>query len=246
MSEKLQFIGPSWDSSPHIVAGFSLVNAQSDSAVGLDLGINTQTPLERASENRSIFLKTLGLDDESFAFARQVHGVDVAIVEKPGLIESVDGLVTNKTDLALGILVADCAAVLISDPENGVIGAFHAGWRGAVGGILYNGVQKMRELGANSMDVWVSPCIGTAAFEVGDDVAAQFPSEFVKREGFLKPHIDLKAYVLHQLLEVGIPSDRISIDNRCTFENEVFYSFRRQKDKSGRMMAVICRKSISS
>jgi polyphenol oxidase len=246
MSEILQFIGPNWESSPSIVAGFSLVNAQYESAVGLDLGINTQTPLERTSENRSLFLKTLGLDEKGFAFARQVHGIDVAIVKKSGLIESVDGLITNKPDLALGILVADCAAVLISDSENGVIGAFHAGWRGAVGGILSNGIQKMRDLGAKSMDVWVSPCIGTAAFEVGDEVAAQFPSEFVKNEGFSKPHIDLKAYVLHQLLDEGIQSDRISIDNRCTFENEEFYSFRRQKDKSGRMMAVICRKSISS
>jgi YfiH family protein len=246
MSEKLQYIGPNWDSSAHIITGFSLLNAHDESNVGLDLGINTQTPLERTSANRSLFLKTLGLDDEAFAFARQVHGVDVAIVERPGLLESYDGLVTNKTDLALGILVADCAAVLISDSENGVIGAFHAGWRGALGGILAKGIQKMRDLGAKSMDVWVSPCIGTEAFEVGDEVAAQFPAEFVKRDGFPKPHIDLKAYVLHQLLEVGIQNDRISIDNRCTFSNEAFYSYRRQKDKSGRMMAVICRKSISS
>src|SRR5690606_27745940 len=142
-----------------------------------------------------------------------------------GLLGEADGLVTNQTDLAIGVLVADCAAVLIADQDQRVIGAFHAGWRGAISGSLSNGIERMKQLGGKNFSVWISPCIGLTAF--------------VQAKGFSKPHVDLKYYIMQNLQDNGINRGRIFADERCTFENAAFYSYRRQGQQRGRMLAVI-------
>ena len=178
-------------------------------------------------------------DPDALAIVRQVHGTDVLFAGNPGILGEADGLVTNKTGLSIGILVADCAAVLICDPVNRVIGAFHAGWRGAAGGISINGLAKMRNLGGSEFYAWMSPCIGLNAFEVGDEVASQFPSDFVHTKGFDKPHVDLKSFLTWQLQDIGVQRNRIFTDSRCTFEDSNLFSYRRQGKESGRMMGVI-------
>lgn len=240
-------VGPNWREFSKVHAGFSLVFPQPENksgenmgVFGQDMGINTSTPLDETRQNRADWLRGFGISHEELAYLKQVHGNKVLYVDKPGLYSDADGLITDVADLALGILVADCAAILAIDPIKGIAGAFHAGWRGAVSGIVTNGIKKMRAFGAEEIYVWLSACIGTDAFEVGEEVAAEFPNEFVYREGFDKPHVDLKCYIKKQLEVLEIPVDHIQSDDRCTFENEIFYSFRRQKSKSGRMMAMIC------
>lgn len=226
-----------------ITAAFTAANldfAGTDQPVdGLDLGLNTPTPPEQSASNRSAVLQQLQLPTDSLAFAKQIHSTQVTVVDKPGLYADCDGLVTSTRGISLGILVADCAAVLVADSSAGVIGAFHAGWRGAAGGIIAKGLALMRELGGADFKAWVSPCIGINAFEVGDEVASAFPGAFVHRDGFEKPHIDLAGFVCYSLEQAGVASKAIRIDGRCTVSDSQFYSFRRQKDKSGRMMGVI-------
>lgn len=181
-------------------------------------------------------------DPLTMAVAQQVHGERVAWVDAPGLVPETDGLVTATDGLTLGIKVADCAAILFCDPVAGVSAAVHAGWRGAVGGIHRNALKMMADAGCDPIrtHAWISPCIGIASFEVGEEVAERFPSRFVHREGYAKPHVDLGGYLVSELLDAGLSPSRITLDGRCTVEHpDTFWSYRRESTEAGRMMALI-------
>lgn len=209
---------------------------------GLNLGFNTGEHAEVVSKNRSNLRKQSGIDSKNIAFADQVHGDQVKFVTTGGTVENRDALITQTTGLALAIQVADCAAVLIYEPESRTIGAVHAGWRGAAAGIVPKTLRMMKKRGAllSSAKAYISPCICEAHFEVGLEVAEKFPATFVDYERFPKPHVNLKSFLKHQLLKGGLNQANIEVDNGCTVENkERFYSYRREKEKSGRMLAVI-------
>jgi len=204
-----------------------------------DMGINTRSSAEATSLNRSVLLTKLGRNPANLALVKQVHGSHIVYAERPGILGEADGLVTDRPEIDLGILVADCAAVLMADTKNGVIGAFHAGWHGAVANILPAGLSAMRELGAREIAAWISPCISPLAFEVGEEVADSFPSAFVLRQGKDKPHVDLPGFLMNQMVEGGIRARSIRVDGRCTMTDRRFFSYRRQGRDSGRMLAVI-------
>ena len=231
--------------SSEVTAVFTEANrslfSPDDSIQGLDLGINTpSTQAERDSNYKSLF-EFLNIDNQSLALANQVHGSAIEIVSKVGIYENTDGLITDKTGLALGIQVADCAAILIADEVNQVIGAFHAGWRGAVADIIPKGLHKMKSLGAEieKMKAFISPCISQKKFEVGEEVASQFPDTFVDQSSFQKPHVDLKAFLANQLAKAGMKLTQIEVSTGCTMENTRFFSYRREREKAGRMLGLI-------
>ena len=234
--------------SDKVSARFSLKNDQvgkSDVIPGLNVGYNTVEEKEVADYKRMLWFQSLGLDIDSAAWGIQIHGDTVQEVEKPGVYEKTDGLVTNLPNLSLNIFVADCAALLFWDEINGVIGACHAGWRGAVAGIVPNTVQMMTLKGAksNAIKVFVSPCISVKHFEVGEEVATQFPETYVNRS-FEKPHVDLKSFIYHQLTESGIEVSNIKMHDGCTFsEPHNYYSYRWDGQQAGRMIATIVLKS---
>jgi YfiH family protein len=234
-----------WNQDDDVLVAFSAKQAglfPDDSIPGINLGLNTAEDRHRVWQKRELFLEKLGISVSSVVFARQIHSADVHYVSEPGTVDGVDGFVTDRPGLALAIQVADCAAVFLADRTNGVIGAAHAGWKGAAGNIVINTVTMMQSKGAlpENMRAWISPCIGATRFEVGEEVAGQFPADFVLRTGFQKPHIDLKGFVQSQLLHCGLAGDRIYTDTGCTYDDsEQFYSYRREKDKAGRMMGLI-------
>lgn len=229
-----------------IRAWFTLKNREygrSDHSIaGLNLGFNTPENKELVAQNRLALLSSLPLDPDWVAYADQVHSNRVQVVTEGGIYPSTDGLITRVPGLALGIQVADCAAVLLWDTTQNVIGALHAGWRGAAGDIIPKGIEKMVEQGSDPQQIkaFVSPCISLANFEVGQEVADQFPEEFVDFEHYAKPHLDLKAFIKHQMTEAGVPESQIEIRPECTIEDkEDFYSYRREGEQSGRMLALI-------
>lgn len=225
-----------WGNESRVIAGFSTRTA----------------PLEethpefngdaRVESNRKQWLEIFGLGNRSLALAKQVHGSEVRIVSDAACQDNTDGLVTTQKNLAVGVLVADCAAVLLADQENEVIAAVHAGWRGAIDGILKKAIAKMLLSGANvnRIEAFISPCISVKAFEVGKDVADLFPVQFVDYKSYEKPHIDLKKFVMSELLISGLHEENIECNPLCTVnEPETLHSYRRDKARSGRMMAVI-------
>lgn len=234
-----------WHRDENLLVAFSQRQADlypEHNIPGVNLGLNTDEDAARVIKKREQFLKELGIAVSDVVFARQIHSAGVQYVTRPGTVDGTDGFVTDCSGLALAIQVADCTAVFLADTAAGVIGAAHAGWKGAAGNIVLNTLALMQAKGAKpeNMQAWISPCIGSSRFEVGEEVAREFPEEFVHRTGYKKPHVDLKGFVRSQLKNFGLAEDRIYTDPGCTYDDsEKFYSYRRQKKKAGRMMGLI-------
>lgn len=164
----------------------------------------------------------------------QVHSPDAVIVAEPWASDErppADAVVTDRPGIILGIVTADCAPVLLADAEAGVIGAAHAGWRGAHGGVLENTLTAMAALGARRarISAAIGPTIAQRSYEVDDSFRAQFDDEHGRffepgREG--RWQFDLPAYVAARLADAGVA--RIDDLARDTYgEPDRFYSFRR-------------------
>lgn len=211
------------------------------SVPGLNLGYNTEAEPAEVDQNFKSLFENIGWNRNQLALANQVHGSNIIQVTEPGTYDNADGFVTDKAELSLGIRVADCAAVLAGDAVNGVIGAFHAGWKGAADNIVPKGIDQMIQLGANAdhIRVYLSPCISLENFEVGEEVASKFPQQFLDRESYKKTHVDLKGYIGWQLLNSGIKIENVEISTHCTVQNSNYYSYRRERGRAGRMLGMI-------
>jgi YfiH family protein len=148
--------------------------------------------------------------------------------------------VSNEKGLVLAVSVADCYPILFYDEKNQVIGAAHAGWRGTVGRIASKTAEAMIQLGAelDQIQVAIGQGICQKNFEVGAEVIEQFWKEGFPERIVEGKYIDLAASNLFVLVEYGIPKENIWVMNRCTFEDD-FFSYRRDKGKTGRMWGVI-------
>lgn len=191
---------------------------------------------------------------------KQTHSKDVHFIKTPikNILEG-DALVTKTAGLALAVYTADCAPVLLSghtQEEKPIIGAAHAGWRGAVGGVLEEVVDVMLKNGAelNSLKAEIGPCITQPSYEVSCGFENPFIKEDEMAEKFFKEssqqgklHFDLPGYVAYRLARVGLKS--VKIDGRDTFSSKEFYSFRRatlKKEKNdGRQLSTIMIKNAS-
>ena len=183
--------------------------------------------------NRAAAARALGVEPDALATVRQIHSARAVTVRGPGAPEEADALVTDRPGLALGVLTADCAPVLLCDAEAGVAGAAHAGWRGALGGVIEATVEAMAALGARPgrIAAAVGPCIGPAAYEVGPEFEARFldrdpaSGRFFDR-GAERPRFDLPGYVLHRLRAAGV--GRAGWTGHCTHDDAArFFSHRR-------------------
>lgn len=228
-----------------IQAGFTLSNRNvinmNGEIPGLNMGHNTGVENHEIEGNINRFLSKNDISRFSLTLATQVHGKKITYVTTGGIYNETDALITDLPDITLGIRVADCAAILLADVQNSVIAAVHAGWRGAALGILPDTLKEMEIRGADpeSIHAFISPCLSKRVFEVGEEVAEQFPPEFVDSVSFSKPHLDLKGFLKYQLLNDGVSECNIEMDKGCTLSDERFYSFRRERDKAGRMLGFI-------
>jgi len=209
----------------------------------LNLGRHVGDDPSCVEENRRRFCASLDTDPAWLATAGQVHGTTVRVIDAPRHEPFCDGLVTTTPGLLLAIATADCAAVLLADPVNGVAAACHAGWRGAVGGIAADTVATMKDCGADPAEIraHVGPCISLEAFEVGPEVAARFDDAVVEqRDDWPRPHVDLKAALRHQLEDADLPPDAIEVSEHGTAqETDDFFSHRASDGTTGRMFGAV-------
>ncbi len=230
---------------PSVQAGFTYANRNSvntsGTIPGLNLGENTSADTAEIDSNFSVLMSELELNSDKLALAEQVHGNQIEYVQNGGIYSQTDGLVTDKNNLILGIRVADCAAILLADPQNQFLAAVHAGWKGAASGIISRSVSKLKDLGAktDSLIAWVSPCISSENFEIGEEVAGQFDKEYIDRNLGEKPHLKLKDFIKDELIGSGLSEYNVEIDLRCTISNKSFYSYRKEQNKAGRQLAFI-------
>lgn len=186
-----------------------------------------------------------GIPPERIFIPRQTHSARVVTVDNNtdrSVLEGVDALVSSTAGTALVIHTADCVPVMLADPYAGVIAAVHAGWRGAAAGIVSCTLEEMARQGASPERIHAAmgPCICADCFEVGDEVAAQFPEECVTRYEGKRPHVDLAAAIFRELTAAGVAAENVAMPPECTRCNpERFFSARRLGVESGRIANVI-------
>lgn len=224
--------------------------ASSGIFAGLNCGAGSSDQSEVVTINRGRVAQAMDVAPEQLIGVHQIHSAEVRVVEEPGAQGKADAMVTATPGLALGVLTADCMPVLLADAESGVIGAVHAGWRGAISGILEATLEAMTGLGARRERIAavIGPCISQRAYEVGpeflDDFMAEDPDStrfFVNGKGD-RYHFDLPSYGLMRLREAGV--GHAEWTRHCTYSDAaLFYSFRRSLHEReadyGRMISVI-------
>lgn len=219
----------------------------------LNCGLGSRDDAENVRQNRALVAETLGVPPERLLTLYQIHSATTVIVDKPwnGTVSEADALVTRTPGLAIGALTADCAPVLFCDPEARVIAAAHAGWRGALLGIIEATVASMERLGATPERVVavIGPTISQRAYEVGSDYVERFLAEepasspfFMTDDSSGEPHFDLAGYVAERLTRAGVGT--VSDLGLCTYCDETrLFSYRRSQhhgeDDYGRQISAI-------
>lgn len=205
---------------------------------GLNCIFGTGDDPEVVKRNRRHVATALGIEADRLVTPYQHHSADVVTVTAPWVREDApkaDGLVSVTPGIAIGISTADCAPVLFADSKANVIGASHAGWRGALAGVTDQVVTEMERLGARREDITtaVGPCISGTNYEVGAEFHAQFLADDKDNERFFRPStreghmmFDLPAYLERRLRASGVGS--VERTGQCTYADEQrFYSYRR-------------------
>lgn len=217
------------------------------------LGMNTSFRVgdakQNVRENRRRFLQGLGIGEEQLAIPGQVHSATVHRVETAGPVPECDGLVTGVRGVFLSVTVADCLPLLMAAPAAGVVAAVHAGWRGTVAGIATRAVALLtRDYGIRPDDLlaYLGPSARACCYEIGGDIAGLFATVALRTEGE-RHFLDLEVANRLQLLEAGVKAENIESSPDCTISRpDLYHSYRRDGNRSGRMMAVIGFRSPAS
>ena len=243
----LKLIIPSWSAPSHIKA-FSTTRISGLSTgdyAGLNLGLHVEDEITAVLKNRSLLLKTLSFE-KPFCWLTQTHSTLLLKLENntKQAIEA-DASWTVLHNQVCVVMTADCLPVLITDQQGSFVTAIHAGWRGLCDGIIEKTINKIcNELYVPSTEllVWLGPCIGPTAFEVGEEVRAEFIGHDTKAESAFSVYQDRYLADLHELARLRLAPynvAEISASQHCTFsEADLFYSYRRD-GKTGRMATLI-------
>ena len=220
----------------------------------LNCGPGSDDDPDHVMENRATAAAQLGVPGTHLCTLNQVHGKDVVLVTKPWADQTrpqADAMVTQSPGVALGVLTADCTPVLLADPAAGCIGAAHAGWQGALNGVLAATVHAMEAFGARpaAIHAAIGPTIQQASYEVGPEFHARMRDENAEYERFFAPgarpahfQFDLPGFVTAALHEAGVR--HIENLNRDTYtEEDTFFSYRRTTHRKeadyGRQLSAI-------
>jgi YfiH family protein len=219
---------------------------------GLNTGIGSRDLRENVLENRRRVASYLGA--HCIVTPYQVHGTDTVVVETAwpaGKGPKADAVVTKRPGIAVGVGTADCGPVLLADAKARIVGAAHAGWKGALAGVLESAVDAMERMGADRvrMAAVLGPTISPDAYEVGPEFAARFEQAHADNVRFFRPserpghaYFDLPAYVISRLKRAGVAD--VHHVGFCTYQDEKrFYSFRRATHRGeadyGRLLSAI-------
>lgn len=223
----------------------------------LNCGPGSGDDPESVHKNREIVARTAGVDPGNLLSTHQVHSADCVMVKEPWAVDKrpkADAMVTDRPGLALGVLTADCAPVLFfgEKPDGApVIGAAHAGWKGALDGVLEAAVRTMTETGAapETLRAAIGPCIARRSYEVGPEFQMRFMEQARENEQFFAPArrkdhylFDLAGYCAARLAMAGVKN--VNLTDQDTYaDEERFFSYRRSVHRArpdyGRQISVI-------
>lgn len=203
---------------------------------GLNVGLGSRDDRESVLENRRRVAAWFDLPPERLATVHQIHSPDVITIagDYEGARAEADAMVTATPGIALGVLAADCGPILFADAQNRVIGAAHAGWKGALTGVLENTVSAMEALGANRENIvaCLGPSISQASYEVGPEFVERFVAQNADYARYFIPSqkaghamFDLPGLTIDRLTAAGIRAESLGL---CTYpDSERFFSYRR-------------------
>lgn len=219
---------------------------------GLNTGTGSNDDPDRVAENRRRVAAWMRVAPESLLSAHQIHSPDALVVHQPfdGPRPQVDALVTDRPGLAVCASTADCGPVLFADSRARVIGAAHAGWKGALTGVLESAIAAMEGLGARRADIVavLGPSISQPNYEVGAEFVDRFTAADPENTRYFAPSenpgramFDLNGYTVDRLRAAGVRAEALY---RCTYaEEDLFYSYRRTTHRKepdyGRHLAAI-------
>ncbi|WP_339762711.1 peptidoglycan editing factor PgeF [uncultured Sulfitobacter sp.] len=225
--------------------------ASSGVFTGLNCGYGSSDQREIVQINRGRVADAMGVPDTHLIGVHQIHSATAVTVDGP--LEKrprADGMVTATPGIALSVLTADCQPVLFADPDAGVIGAAHAGWRGALDGVLLATVEAMEKLGAQRANISavIGPCISQRAYEVGPEFIEDFLAEdpdfarYFANGADDRMQFDLPGFGLNRLRAAGV--GHAEWTRHCTYADpDRFYSYRRTTHSKeadyGRLIAAI-------
>ncbi|HYD06756.1 MAG TPA: peptidoglycan editing factor PgeF [Reyranella sp.] len=204
----------------------------------LNCGYGSGDSPDNVRENRRRAAETFGRSEPELLTLHQIHSTEVLTVgaerwTSPGAPKA-DGLVTDRPGVVLGVMAADCAPVLLADSRTRVIGACHAGWRGALAGVVEATLAAMEKLGARREQVRaaVGPCIGATSYEVGPEFPAPFLEQDAANEAFFRTApraghflFDLAGYLTHRVGKTGVAIEATGHDTLTATDD--FFSYRR-------------------
>ena len=219
---------------------------------GLNCGLGSMDNKKIIHRNRVLVANSMGISQSRLVFVHQIHSSDVITIKNKIHTSPVkgDALVTANKMIALSILTADCQPVLFLDKKNGIIGAAHAGWKGAFTGILQNTIKSMKAIGSepDHISVTIGPSISQKNYEVGPEFFDTLCKDYKYNEKFFfkgnkdRFHFDLVGYSIYQIKKSGVR--KVNYVDSCTYENpDLYFSYRRSVHKSepdyGRMISTI-------
>jgi len=209
----------------------------------LNGGIGSNDDAAQVSENRSRMAAAVGVEPHRFITAYQIHSPSVVVAESswtPQERPRADAIVTRMRALAIGVTTADCGPILLAEPRARVIGAAHAGWRGALTGVIEAAIAAMERLGAARGEIRaaIGPMIRQPNYEVGPDLIARFAAEDPPSSRFFAPAareghalFDLGGYVASRLTRAGVRY--VEDVGLCTYaDHERFFSYRRSTHRA--------------
>ena len=206
---------------------------------GANLGLHVGDDPKAVMANRAALALRTGVS--GIATMSQVHGSTVLTASTAGEVGEADALVSTTAGLALVVQVADCVPVLLADETSGVIGAVHAGWRGAAADVVAMAVDRMKQLGAQpgAMQAYIGPAICGSCYEVGPEVVEQVGKVMPTAPGRTSwgtPSVDLRSGMRERLERLGIHSELL---DECTYEHPETYFSSRRDGVTGRQAGVI-------
>jgi hypothetical protein len=205
---------------------------------------------ERQRDDYGLLARRFGVSSDQIVRVRQVHGRAVVVVRPGEPVSQLDADAIVSSDLArlITVRVADCVPILLADRSARVVAAIHAGWRGTCAGVTRAAVDAMAELGVAAQDLVaaIGPSIGPCCYQVDDRVRGPFlaatpeSAAWFTEDGVARWRLDLWQANADQLESAGVPAESIHIARLCTADHlETFYSFRKEGENTGRIVAAI-------
>ena len=254
---KVHYLQPSWADRDNLVCGFSTRNGGSSRPPfnSLNLGFNSGDQPSQVEANRAAVARAFDLEPHLLLTVNQVHGSEILVIDQPNPEVShfqrvnSDAIITNQRNIMIGILVADCYPVILYDRQRHAAASIHLGWRGTAAGLLGRTVEAMLEIfGCRAGDLCaaIGPGIAAHSYEVDRPVRDAFRQgtdqwgRIATETSLGHWQLDLQQSVLLQLDEAGVERSAVDLVKECTCcHKETFFSYRRDKGRTGRQMGFI-------